>query len=200
MPDIENLSSTDPIYLETLRGALVELTPSQQRAVDLLGTGSTHAATAESVGVARETVSRWAGRHPGFRAALALYRAATAADLASRVLHVRSLALDVVERNLDGADLSAALAVLRVVAPPMTSQFVDADSLLVADLQRMAAAVPDPPLPHGTDGLLAALLDPDIRADNAKRANRIAIEKLAAAAGLFDDCRDDDDGTEDSTE
>jgi hypothetical protein len=200
VPDIDDLSSTDPLYLDALRDLLVELTPRQRTAVGLIAAGSTHAAAAEAAGVSRETASRWVGHHPGVRAALALYRAAAAADLASRALRIRSLALDVVERNLDDADLNAALGVLRVVAPPMTPQSVDADSLLIADLQRMAAAVPDPPLPSGTDSLLAALLDPDIRADNAKRANRIAIEKLAAAAGLFDDRRGDDGGIEDLTE
>jgi hypothetical protein len=189
VPDLNDLPSNDPDYLNALRGALVELTPRQQRAVELLATGSTHEAAATAVGVARETITRWSSNHPAFRAALNLHRVATAVDMASRGLRIRALALDVVERNLESADLSAALAVLRVLPALDTQRPADADSLLAADLQRMAAQVPGPPVPRGADGRvnLLASFEPDLLTNNAERASRIALSNLAEAAGLFDD-------------
>ena len=44
---------------ETLRAALVDLTPAQALAVDALAIGSTHAQAVEIAGVTRENVTRW---------------------------------------------------------------------------------------------------------------------------------------------
>jgi len=98
--------------------ALAELSVAQEIAAEALATGATHAVAAEAAGVHRETVSRWAGHHPPFRAALGQHRATLAAEQADAVRRIRGRALALVEAQLDGADLSGALAVLRVLTAP----------------------------------------------------------------------------------
>src|SRR4051794_29971006 len=98
---------------EALRDALLSVTPAQEIAVETLAMGSTHSAAAERAGVSRETVTRWAGHHMGFRAALRAFRNTLNVEQADMVRAVRSRALRIVAENLEDADKLYALAVLR---------------------------------------------------------------------------------------
>ena len=76
--------------LVKLRAALLEVTPAQQAAIEVLAAGATYQAAAEAAGRDRRTVVRWAGYHPAFRAALACYRAAIAEEHADLLRRIRS--------------------------------------------------------------------------------------------------------------
>ena len=172
-------------HLDDLRAALVNLTPRQQIAAELLAAGSTQAAAAEAAGVTRETVGKWAGNHPGFREALGHYRHAAATEQAERARRIRVKALEVVESALDDADLPAALAVLRAVPAPELGYTVTAEAGLAAEVRRLAAEVrPERPR-RGADGRISRDLTNmdqlmyDTAAEQAERAERIAIERLA---------------------
>ena len=178
--------------VDALRAALVNLTPRQQAAAEMLAGGSTQAAAAEAAGVTRETVGKWAGRHPGFREALGRYRLAAASEQAERAGRIRAKALEVVESALDDADLAAALAVLRAVPAPELGYTV-ADAGLAAEVRRLAAEVPPERPRRGSDGRISRdimnmdLVMYDTDAEQAERAERIAVETLARAAGVLDD-------------
>jgi DNA-binding XRE family transcriptional regulator len=175
--------------LDDLRAALVDLTPAQALAVDALATGSTQSEAAEIAGVTRETVNRWVNHHPGFRAALDRYRHALAEENATAAGRIRGKALAIVERHLDdGADLPTALAVLRAVPAPDLARLDFAEEDLAEQLRRIADTVPYPPaprLPNGQVNFLDSLVNCDtINADHAERAQRLAVERLAAVAGV----------------
>ena len=65
----------------TDRDDSAELTPQQTSAVDLLAGGGNVTDTARSIGVARQTVSRWVHSDAQFRAALNVRREETGGDL-----------------------------------------------------------------------------------------------------------------------
>ncbi|MGP0109222.1 MAG: hypothetical protein ACLPR9_10260 [Acidimicrobiales bacterium] len=120
-----------------LRAALFELTPAQQAAVESLAFGATHAEAVKAANVSRESVSRWAGHNPGVRAALNLLLYTMADQQADAVRRIRGRALAVVEEKLDGADLSTALAVLRVVpATPKNIGPTEAAPVLDSEIRR----------------------------------------------------------------
>ncbi len=119
----------NPDQLDEARTALLTLTPRQQAAVEALADGATHTEAGEAAGVARETVSRWATRHPAFRAALSLHRAALADEHHQAATRLRRKALDAVEAAVDAGDTPTALAVLRLVPAP-SARAVDASELL----------------------------------------------------------------------
>lgn len=176
---------------DRLRAALVELTPAQALAADALATGSTHAEAAEVAGVTRETVTRWTNHHPGVREALDRYRHALAFDAATAACRIRGKALAVVERHLDGDtdDVSVALAVLRVVLVSDLGRAAAADEHLAAATRRVALSVSPPPMRRTADGRISFIdsldhLDYDTRGEEAERAERIAVELLAYAAGV----------------
>lgn len=98
-----------------------ELTPDQAAALDLLLAGQTITAAAATVGVTRETVSRWRNNDPAFQAA---YNAALQSVYdagQARLLEARGKALDRLAALVDSTDeataLKAAAALLRVDAP-----------------------------------------------------------------------------------
>jgi len=182
---------------DRLRGALVTVTPRQQIAVELLASGSTHAAAAEAAGVSRERVTIWAGHHPGFRAALDLCRVALASEQTARMARIREKALVAVEKHLDAeaASLADAVTVLRVVSAPSferDSQTIIAADLLATDIRRVAANVPPPRPKSGANGRITrdiAQMDQimyDTDAEQIVRADRVALETLAEAAGVYD--------------
>lgn len=171
-----------PAELDQLRAALLALTPAQETAAEALAAGATHAAAAEAANVARETVTRWSGHHPAFRAAFDLYRAAQAAEQAAACRRIRAKALDAVEAGLEAGTLDP-LAVLRAVpAPPADTApaSLTAGQLLDADTNRTRGNLP--PLP-------ITLADPlDLtRPDDAERAATVTVERLALAAGLTEE-------------
>jgi hypothetical protein len=187
--------------LDRLRALLVELSPAQAIAADALAAGSTHAEAAEAAGVARETVTRWVGCHPGFRATLDLYRTSLAIEHVDRVLRIRGKALNLVEQKLDDADLAGALAVLRFVPAPPAGPLaspISADDRLTNELRRLAANVRPPPPLRNTSGRIerGTGLDDiayDTDAERTEYAERIAVERLAEAAGVINHSETVDD-------
>jgi hypothetical protein len=69
MPNTRRDDVLEAAWFDTLRAALVDLTPVQALAADALAIGSTHAQAVEIAGVTRENVTRRVSHHPGFRAA-----------------------------------------------------------------------------------------------------------------------------------
>jgi len=145
-----------------LRTALLELTPGQQIAAETVASGATHAAAAEAAGVHRETVTRWAGHHPAFRATLNLYRATLAAEQSDTARRIRGRALAILEAQLDTADVPTALAVLRVVQAQPSEAIgpIEAAAILDAETNRTRVNLPPLPTPRGLQGQLARLDGP----------------------------------------
>jgi len=113
------------------------LTPQQETAVDLLAVGNAITATAEAVGVARQTVSEWLHHSPAFQAALNGRRQELWQALTDRLRALAPKALDVLERELDsGAHaLAAAAQVLKacgLVGVPAPSGPTDPEELALA--------------------------------------------------------------------
>jgi hypothetical protein len=94
--------------------ALLRLDERQLAALDVLGAGGTHAAAAAAAGVDRVTVTRWNTRHPGFIAERTARKRDAAREQNERLRSMIARAIDVVSERLDGGDLRAALAVLRL--------------------------------------------------------------------------------------
>lgn len=98
-----------------------ELTPDQAAALDLLLAGQTITAAAATVGVARETVSRWRNNDPAFQAAYNAVLQSVYDAGQARLLEARGKALDRLAALVDSTDeataLKAAAALLRVDAP-----------------------------------------------------------------------------------
>lgn len=83
------------------------LTPAQEQAILLLAAGKTVTATAEALGVTRQTVSTWANQDAEFMAALALARKETLEAGADRVRGLVAKALDAVEAAFEAEDMTA---------------------------------------------------------------------------------------------
>ena len=93
------------------------LTPAQLSAVNLLATGGTITAAAESANVARQTVSEWMNHDPVFQAALNQRRSELWSEQCDRFRAMLPKALDTVETALSsgGPDaLKAALTIIRL--------------------------------------------------------------------------------------
>ena len=90
------------------RGAeeLKNLTATQEKALLLLASGETVTATAEAVGVSRQTVSEWANRDPEFIAALNSVRQEVLDAGADKLRGMVEKALDAVEAGFDSEELS----------------------------------------------------------------------------------------------
>ncbi len=95
------------------------LTLPQQNAVELLTTGKTDTATAEALGLARETVTRWRLYDPVFRAALHRARASIWQHSTDRLRSLYGNALDAIEATLTDPDhpdrWRAAVALLKLL-------------------------------------------------------------------------------------
>src|SRR5688572_742069 len=100
---------------------LLRLSPAQERAVAALANGATHEAAAASAGVARETVTRWASRHPAFREALEELRWSLTEEQQLAAVRIRTRALAIVEAQLAHLDdsnpraFATAIAALRLL-------------------------------------------------------------------------------------
>lgn len=173
-----------------LKAALLTVTPTQQAAADALAAGATHAEAATASGVARETVSRWAGHHPGFRSYLTEVRAVLAAELAEaqaeRLRAIRDSALDALaDRLTDGATITEALAVLRAIpdpgpaVPAMPPSPVVAAELLDRERDRLRPSLPVVPVDLLNDDPFAW------RPTDHQRAEALAVERLALASGIL---------------
>lgn len=163
---------------DQIRTALLALTPAQAIAAEAVATGSTHAVAAEAAGVTRETVTKWAGHHPGFRAALDAYRVAMAAEAADRARRLRRKALEAAEAALDAGTLDP-LALLRAVPepPPSTALAPPATAAELLDVAMNRTRVNLPPRPYRLEDRLA---DPD----GSLHVAHVTLDRLADAAGL----------------
>ena len=83
------------------------LTATQEKALLLLASGETVTATAEAVGVSRQTVSEWVNRDPDFIAALNSFRQETLDAGADKLRGMVEKALDAVAEGFDSEELSA---------------------------------------------------------------------------------------------
>lgn len=90
-----------------------ELTPQKAAAADLLASGRTVTDTAEAVGVTRQTISEWLNRSNTFQAGVGRRRGEVWDCAVDRLQGLLPKALDLIERELQGNSLAAALAVLK---------------------------------------------------------------------------------------
>jgi len=86
----------------------------QLNAIDLLILGQMDHAVAATVGVARETVSRWR-LNPYFVAAMNTARQALWSAAHDRLRGLVTQSVDIVEKSLGDGDLKAAIEVLKIV-------------------------------------------------------------------------------------
>ena len=84
------------------------LTPAQIRAIDALMAGLGYETAAESAGVHRVTVSRWANHHPAFIAEMNRRRRELLAESADRIRRLDNLALRSVQERIENGDPGAA--------------------------------------------------------------------------------------------
>ena len=84
------------------------LTPAQIRAIDALMAGLGYEKAAESAGVHRVTVSRWANHHPAFIAEMNRRRRELLAESADRIRRLDNLALRSVQERIENGDPGAA--------------------------------------------------------------------------------------------
>lgn len=85
---------------------MAKLTATQEQAILLLASGETVTATADAVGVSRQTVSEWANRNADFIAALNSVRQETLDAGADKLRGMVEKALDAVEAGFDSEELS----------------------------------------------------------------------------------------------
>jgi hypothetical protein len=90
----------------------VNLSPNQQRAIELLIDGEAIVKVAEAIGVDRGTIYRWRTSNPNFIAALNRWRGDLQAQTRDRVLAISSGAVDSVARSIADGDARLGLRVL----------------------------------------------------------------------------------------
>ena len=91
------------------------LSVEQLNAIDILVQGRTDQETAEVVGVARETVTRWRNDNPHFTAELNRQRRLIWGDSHDRLRALASKAVDTLETSLDEGDSRVAVEVLKAI-------------------------------------------------------------------------------------
>ncbi len=91
------------------------LSVEQLNAIDVLVQGRTDQETAETVGVARETVTRWRNDNPHFTAELNRQRRLIWGDSHDRLRALASKAVDTLETSLDEGDSRVAVEVLKAI-------------------------------------------------------------------------------------
>ena len=118
------------------------LSVEQLNAIDILVRGRTDQETAETVGVARETVTRWRNDNPHFTAELNKQRRLIWGDSHDRLRALASKAVDTLETSLDEGDSRVALEVLKAIGlygqvqPPSGPE--DAELVLWAEAKEWA--------------------------------------------------------------
>ena len=118
------------------------LSVEQLNAIDVLVQGRTDQETAETVGVARETVTRWRNDNPHFTAELNRQRRLIWGDSHDRLRALAGKAVDVLETSLDEGDSRVAVEVLKAIGlygqvqPPSGPE--DAELVLWAEAREWA--------------------------------------------------------------
>jgi hypothetical protein len=88
---------------------LLQLSPSQSLAVEVLDRGGTHSEAAEAAGVDRTTVARWATRHPAFVAELGRRRLDRARSNARRLAEIDLQAIGEISAEIERGNADLAL-------------------------------------------------------------------------------------------
>ncbi len=100
---------------------LTDLTPQQLQAIDFLMLGYSHRQVGESVGLSRETITRWMLYHPGFQAEINRRRREMAENSLDRLRDLLPKALDTIEDALDDENnqnrCKIALELLKTAGP-----------------------------------------------------------------------------------
>ncbi|MCM1991335.1 helix-turn-helix domain-containing protein [Oceanirhabdus seepicola] len=92
-----------------------KLSVNQLNAIDLLIQGKTDQETADIVGVARETVTRWRNENPYFAAEMNRQRKQIWEGQHERLRGLVSKAVDTLEKAIDEGNVKAAIELLKVV-------------------------------------------------------------------------------------
>ena len=118
------------------------LSVEQLNAIDILVQGRTDQETAETIGVARETVTRWRNDNPHFAAQLNRQRRLIWSNSHDRLRALVSKAVDTLDVALQNGDARAAVEVLKAVglygqlSPPSGPE--DAELVLSAEAREWA--------------------------------------------------------------
>ena len=92
---------------------IVDLSPAQHLALDLLMAGKSDLEVAEQVGKTRQTVNGWRNHNPAFIHELKTRRALVRHESADLYMQAQRKALEVVMDKLDEGDLQAAMFILK---------------------------------------------------------------------------------------
>lgn len=93
----------------------LDLSIQQLNAIDLLVQGKTDQETSDTIGVARETVTRWRNENPYFLAELNRQRKAIWQSAHERLRSLLGKAIDTLNKALEKNDVKAAVEVLKAV-------------------------------------------------------------------------------------
>ena len=169
-----------------------QLSIEQANALEHLLQGQSDRATADAVGVARQTIWEWRNHDPLFVAELNRQRSEMWQEARERLKSLANLALDVVELHLDSDDPKASLAAakyilqgtrllgdteLRVGGPTTPEAVIMAE--LRSEARQELAAKEGPAMPR--------LFDPFMEEDLSTRVEALAesrLQKAVAEAGL----------------
>ena len=97
--------------------SLLQLTPTQAIAVDVLDCGGTQMEAAERAGVSRVTVSRWIHNHPAFVAELNRRQVERANRVSARIDELTLRAMELVGQAIEQGDTPTAIQWLRIAGP-----------------------------------------------------------------------------------
>ncbi len=105
----------------TTKSDTEKITPTQARAVELVFAGQNQTQIATSVGVGRETISRWINHDAEFQAALNRRRLHLWESFEDRLRGLLPKALEVLESELENGEkrTQAALAVVKLASAQM---------------------------------------------------------------------------------
>lgn len=93
-------SKVTEIHKRSLEKGIPELLPRQEQAIILLAAGKTHSEVAATLGLARETVSKWNSRDPRFIARLNQVKNEMTEKMQSKLEKLVTTALDSLEKGI----------------------------------------------------------------------------------------------------
>jgi hypothetical protein len=178
-----------------------ELSQRQRAAIELLLRGFSDAQTAAEVGVDRGTIYRWRTDDPEFAHVLETQRRILWQQSAQRLQTMYQPALDILEKQLTGADprlaLRAAALLLRVATPARLDR-ITRDPATAVPTSTAPRAFKKSPAghPQSADDAFAALLDAYINAPLPGELGR-QVEANASKLPAIEEEEDDDDDLDD---
>lgn len=162
---LENIDETNRY------GSLLQLTPTQAIAIDVLDCGGTQSEAAERAGVSRVTVSRWIHNHPAFIAELNRRHVERADRVSVRIDELTLRAMELVALAIEQGDTSTAIQWLRISGPMNpnlrgrgSERPLSADAIITRASESAAMSAPmeilSDPYRMGTMRKLVALVEP----------------------------------------